>query len=306
MAPFRIVTLGDSIPWGQGLLPQEKYDSLIAAELQSAHPQGVTLENVAHSGAVIGAFGATGTPCPGEVPCARLTIVEQCDQFANAPDTVDLVLLDGGINDVGVATILNPLALIPTLSSRTTRACHDAMLLLLRKVSAKFSKPSCQILVTGYYTIVSDQSDPVGARQLLKLHGIALPDFGDAGAQFLEPEFLDPVIHRCHEFFAESTAALQRAITDADDPRIKFVPTGFTDANAIFVPGTSLLWQLNLDDGLSPEDPVAAQRHVQCDIVHSDPLEAFAREHCYRASAGHPNVEGALQFKNQLMEALAP
>src|SRR5262249_52137845 len=114
MAPFRILTLGDSIPWGQGLLDGEKYDRMLAAELESYHPGGVTLERVAHSGAVIGAFGAAGIPCPGEVPCSRLTILEQCDQFANSPETVDLVLLDGGINDVGVATILNPLALIPT------------------------------------------------------------------------------------------------------------------------------------------------------------------------------------------------
>jgi hypothetical protein len=299
MDPFRIVTLGDSIPWGQGLLPAEKYDTRLAAALRLRHPEGVTLESVAHSGAVIGAFGATGTPCPGEVPCARLTIIEQCDQFSHAPETVDLVLLDGGINDVGVATILNPLALIPTLSSKVIRGCHHAMLLLLRKVGTKFSKPSCKILVTGYYTIVSDQSDPFGVQQLLKLHGIALPDFGDPGA-----EFLDPVIQRCREFFAESTTALQQAIADARDPRITFVPTGFTEANAIFVPNTSLLWELDVDDGLSPEDPVAAERHGQCDAAHSGPLEAFARQQCYRASAGHPNVEGALQFKKQLMATL--
>src|SRR5262249_43513035 len=162
---------------------------------------------------------------------------------------------------------------------RVTRACHDAMLVLLRRVGTKFSKPSCQILATGYYTIASDQSDPFGVQQLLKLHGIALPDFGDRGA-----EFLDPVIQRCLEFFAESTMALQQAIAGAGDPRITFVPTAFTEANAIFVPNTSLLWGLDLDDGLSPEDPVAAQRHGQCDAAHGGPLGAFARQQCYRAS----------------------
>jgi lysophospholipase L1-like esterase len=299
MAPFRTVTLGDSIPWGQGLLDPEKYDRLLRDKLATVHPEDVTLESVAHSGAVIGAFGATGVPQPGEVPSSRLTILEQCDQFSNTPESVDLVLLDGGINDVGVATILNPLALIPTLSSRTTRACYYGMLVLLRRISAKFSKPSCRILVTGYYSIVSDQSDPLGVEQLLKLHGIALPDFGNPGAPFL-----DPVIHRCHDFFDQSTISLQQAIADAGDARITFVPTGFTDANAIFVPVTSLLWELDVDNGLSPLDPVAALRHPLCDLAHPGPLEAFDREHCYRASAGHPNVDGASQIAAQLMAAL--
>src|SRR5204862_3113181 len=131
------------------------YDVMVKEALASNHPEGVSLERRAHSGAVIGAFGATGVPQSGEVPGSRPTIIEQCDTFANSPETVDLVLLDGGINDVGVATILNPLALFPSLASRVHSACHDAMLTLLRKVSAKFTKPSCNTLVTDYYLILS-------------------------------------------------------------------------------------------------------------------------------------------------------
>ena len=71
------------------------------------------------------------------------------------------MLLDGGINDVGVASILNPLALIPSLDARVVHACHDGM---LKKVIAKFSKPACRILVTGYYSALSARSDPAGGR----------------------------------------------------------------------------------------------------------------------------------------------
>jgi hypothetical protein len=241
-----------------------------------------------------------GTPREGEVPGSRLSIIEQCDGFSDSPSTVDLVLLDGGINDVGVATILNPLALIPTLAARVTRACHDGMLMLLHRVSAKFSKPTCRILVTGYYPIVSKLSDPLGVEKLLSLHGIAVPEFVEA-----EAEFLGAVIRRCEEFFADSTAELQRAISDADDPRIRFVPTGFTDANAVFVPNTSLLWGLDIDDGLEPEDPMAAARRRSCDVAHPGPLGLLEREQCYRASAGHPDVKGAKQFMAQIMSALA-
>jgi lysophospholipase L1-like esterase len=296
---YRIVAIGDSIIWGQGLLPNEKLTALVQQALMPTHPEGVTLESIAHSGAVIGATGAVGTPQIGEVPASRLSIIEQCDGYANSPDTVDLVIMDGGINDVGVATILNPLALIPPLDVRITHACHDGMLVLLNKVSAKFSKPTCKILVTGYYPILSARSDPDGVTRMLSLYGVAVPGFLDD-----DQDFINPVLARCKAFFNDSTQQLAKAITDVGDARITFVPSGFTDDNSVFVPNTSLLWGLNLNDDLDPEDPVAAARHPLCNAAHPDPFDVLERETCYRASAGHPNVEGAIQFSKQVLAAL--
>jgi hypothetical protein len=91
-------------------------------------------------------------------------------------------------------------------------------------------------------------------------------------------------------------------VADAHDARISFVNSGFTDANAVFVPATSFLW--GLDDLLNPLDPVAGQRHGQCDLTFPQPIQILHREQCYRASAGHPNVSGAIQFSTQLLAAL--
>ena len=297
--PFRIVAIGDSIIWGQGLLPAEKFTVLVQQALQGKHPEGVTLESSAHSGAVIGAQGAIGTPEPGEVPASRLSIIEQCDNFNNAPGEADLVILDGGINDVGVATILNPLALIPSLEARVVHACHDGMLALLNKVKVKFSKPSCKILVTGYYPILSAMSDRAGIPALLSLFGIAVPNFLEK-----DEDFINPIFDRCEQFFNDSTAQLTQAVADAGDARIKFVPSGFTDANAVFVHGTSLLWALDLTDDLDPQDPVAAARKPLCDQALPGLSQVLHREQCYRASAGHPNVEGAVKFSQQILAAL--
>jgi lysophospholipase L1-like esterase len=296
---FRIVSIGDSIIWGQGLLQNEKFDWLVQQALMPMHLEGVTLESLAHSGAVIGATGVSGTPQVGEVPASRLSIIEQCDGYANSPDTVDLVLMNGGINDVGVATILNPFALIPPLEIRVIHACHDGMLVLLKKVIGKFSKPTCKVLVQGYYPILSAKSDPTGVIKLCSLFGIAVPGFLDK-----DLDFINPVLNRCEAFFNDSTQQLKQAIVDANDPRVTFVASGFTDANSVFVPGSSLLWGLTLDDDLTPQDPVAAARHPLCDIAHPDPLENLDRELCYRASAGHPNVQGAVQFSKQILAAL--
>jgi hypothetical protein len=52
---FRVVTLGDSVTWGQGLLGAEKFDAMAAAALGPNAPQ-----RLAHSGAVIGAHPVIG------------------------------------------------------------------------------------------------------------------------------------------------------------------------------------------------------------------------------------------------------
>ena len=106
---------------------------LVKEVLKAKFPGGASLERLAHSGAVIGATPVEGNPASGEVPVARPTIIEQCDSFTNSPEDVDLVLVNGGINDVGVATILNPFALLPSLDSRIKSACHKGMLRYSRK-----------------------------------------------------------------------------------------------------------------------------------------------------------------------------
>ena len=298
MGTFRIVTLGDSVAWGQGLPDVQKYDSMVRDSL-SSRPAGVArLQRQAHSGAVIDATPTIGAAAPGEVPAIRPTVIEQCDSFTDSPETVDLVLVNGGINDVGVTTILNPFDRLPSLGSRIERACYDGMLLLLRKIASKFSKRTCRILVTGYYAIVSRYSDPLGVHRFLNLFGITAPTFLTTADAILEP-----VIDRCETFFLDSTNHFQRAVAATGDPRISFVLSTFTDENAIFVPDTSCLFGLGIDELLSPEDPVAKDRKVQCDITHN-PLEFPARELCYRASAGHPNQAGAIKYKTQILNAL--
>jgi len=292
---FRVVTLGDSVPWGQGLDEVQKYDVMVTEALKAKLQVNVTLERFAHSGATIGGSSGADAHASGEVPESRPTITQQCAGFTHLPETVDLVLMNGGINDVGVAHILNPLALVPPLASRIENACHKGMRDLLKAVSAKFTKPSCRVLVTGYYTILSPKSDPSHCRRLLAMHGVAAPAFVG------EVDFVNVVVSRCEAFFSESTLGLTQAVAEANDARITFVPSGFTDDNAAFVPGTSLLF--GLDDKLGPEDPVATERHAACDIAHPLP-QILERELCYRASAGHPNPAGAVKFRDQILAAL--
>jgi hypothetical protein len=123
---------------------------------------------------------------------------------------------------------------------------------------------------------------------------------------FLEQDLdlVNPVLNRCEAFFKDSTQQLKKAVAESGNPRVVFVPSGFTDDNSVFVRATSLLWGLDLDDDLSPEDPVAAARRPLCQAAHSDPLQLLERELCFRASAGHPNVEGAVHYSTQILAVL--
>jgi hypothetical protein len=111
------------------------------------------------------------------------------------------------------------------------------------------------------------------------------------------------VIDRSQKFFSESTASFGQAVSEAGDARIAYADPGFTDANSVFASQT-LLWGLKDDLDLSPEDEVAATRHASCDAAF-DELHIVEREECYRASAGHPNVSGAKQFAQKILESLA-
>src|ERR1700730_8697164 len=52
MPPYKVLTLGDSVMWGQGLAPQHKFVQLVADYLMGQGRQ-VVVGALAHSGAVV-------------------------------------------------------------------------------------------------------------------------------------------------------------------------------------------------------------------------------------------------------------
>jgi len=80
-----ILTLGDSVAWGQGLLDEHKFDRIYAA--------GRPLARIAHSGAILGAAGDNSTQHEyPEVPVAFPSVWQQMHSVSNWPD-VDLALV---------------------------------------------------------------------------------------------------------------------------------------------------------------------------------------------------------------------
>src|SRR5215510_2449522 len=105
---MRMVVLGDSVLWGQGLNPEDKFYSLVQAALTgNLDPQSSVV--LAHSGATIGVGVTTNVAAiDGEVPTSYPTILQQCESFTDSPESVDLVLMNGGLNDIDFRLILSP------------------------------------------------------------------------------------------------------------------------------------------------------------------------------------------------------
>ncbi|MGE3844591.1 MAG: SGNH/GDSL hydrolase family protein [Vicinamibacterales bacterium] len=300
--PSRIAVLGDSVPWGQGLLRPQKIHELVADAYLAIAPRPST-RVVAHSGALIGAgMASTGTACDGEVPKGRPTIFQQVDTHDPAEaGATDMVIINGGINDVDVRTILSPYTSTTTLVDKTALVCGDHLFSLLQAAMRKF--PRARIVVLTYYPIVSALSRFGEAIQLLSAMGAPPPLAFVPSASASEFSWWDKILDNCRVFHDVSGQAVRRAVQAAnagpDGLRCAVADPGFTAEHAALAP-QARLFGINCD--FSPQDPVARQRRLACDRCEKDLLR---REQCYRASAGHPNPQGSEAFAAAVVAAAA-
>jgi hypothetical protein len=261
----------------------------------------VQAESLAHSGAIIGVGHPDGPPPPGEeIPSDNPTILNQVANYAGDTQSVDLLLINGGINDVNIRNIFDPLADEQNLIARTQLHCYSDMKILLGQARTKFSNAT--IVVVGYFPVLSSYSERALIPKFLGFHGISLlhPLTGE-----LYLPFIDKIIQSSITFWHTSDDSISQAVQEMNqgDGRILFVSPGFTEQNSTFVPGTSFLWGLTPD--LEPEDNVVAERHQEClQFYGSDPLQILNCEVCFRASAGHPNVTGAQAIADRIANLL--
>ena len=295
-----IVTFGDSVCWGQGLVEEHKFDYLFA------QAKGLPVARVAHSGAVIGTSSdATREIEPGEIPVGSPSIWQQVLTYPGWPQ-VDLVLLNGGINDVSLTRILNPATSSAHLEQLVDQFCRQGMADLLQAAAAKLTLPNAQIAVVGYYPILSSQSggSEKQVQSLLEIHGVATSSVVLAD-EFSMTDLTPTVVSNCLTFWKSSDIALQAAV-DAANAKLGrkaclFVKLPFAEQNAMWAP-QSLLWELT--PLLLPEDEVSGQRGKVCEALYGDVVHIPQWIQCVRASAGHPKVEGAARIEAVLSAVL--
>ncbi|MGG4498720.1 phycobilisome rod-core linker polypeptide [Brevibacillus reuszeri] len=181
-APLNVVAFGDSIVWGQGLYNRDKFTYLTKQWLQVVTERPVELFVFAHSGATIEPSDSNDSfrdkqfavasedltnlwkPIPpGEVNFGYPTIHQQVKSAAVrlpywhhvSPEMVDLILLDGGINDLGPVTICRPFTSSQWIMDKTAEAGKNAHE-MIKTALAKY--PNAKIVITDYYQIISQHT----------------------------------------------------------------------------------------------------------------------------------------------------
>jgi lysophospholipase L1-like esterase len=296
-----ILTVGDSVCWGQGLLEEHKFDAIFAGM------KGLPYVRVAHSGAVIGSSTDSSTESVnGEVPIASPSDWQQVLEPRDWAE-VDIVLLNGGINDVGLSRILSPWTNTNQLEQWIDQFCHQSMQQLLQATAAKLTKPGAKIAVVGYYPILSEQSgfpSDDHFRMLLELNGIATSSVA-LRSTLSTKDTAPSVVANCLSFWKNSNVMLQAAVDGANQElngdTCVFVKLPFTEENAMWAP-QSLLWELSAL--LEPEDEVAGARSAVCEKIYGDVVHIPQWIQCVRASTGHPDVAGAARIAQALNSVL--
>lgn len=375
--PFNMITLGDSIIWGQGLPESMKFRTLVAQWLQSQYGssrQVVLWPTHAHSGAKTG-WGAYPTetsgqdpdnfyaktpssgysvpaPYPGEVPFGYPSISFQIGMTVNDlkqrgvdPGSVDLVLLDGCINDLSVTNILNPLLVEENIlqgevangpnwvRTKTNELCVTHMQSLLPQVMSQF--PNSIVIMTGYFQIVSAQTDLLKLSEYLTVLGLG---GGAAGGILASPltgpgpvlDFLTAVpvnavpvaatlrailVDRSQAFATTAFNGLTNVVNSANQglatPRAALAWPSFSDENAYAGPNSYLFLiedflgdEVRGANGQAPagdwntQEGVAYYRGQECAHLHpSDPT-------CYAALMGHPNPKGEQAYAQAIISQL--
>lgn len=331
---LNMLVLGDSIMWGQGLRKEDKSWWRVKSWLQDKTGREVKEKIEAHSGALIETTPGLKplfTSHDGEVNLITPTINDQINDARNYyGDTsqVDLVLVDGCINDVDVRNLLDASTSLTALNQRIKEKCGRGMQPLLQRITTEF--PNAHVVVTSYYRIISSKSaNNSFTRLLVKKLASQTPE----ARQMSDREMRDKLIAISEQWYQTSTQSLKEAVAaanselekDSSKQRVLFAEIEFSPEHAFSAPDT-LLWNFKFGStnlyGLrkaivvltfgtaayKPDDPVRESRTKSCKETYREPrkgnVESKAVKErrelselaCRYASLGHPNKMGALIY----------
>lgn len=364
--PFRMLVLGDSVMWGQGLQDENKFSEQVRSWVcrqrnngVCSDPSDVEIHVEAHSGAVIKRHNLferhdeeeclTKIPplkCKGEIPYPYPTVLDQVDlarryyQDQNVSlGSIDLILIDGGINDMHAAKILFPFW-GGNISRHAEEYCHQLMKELLAKVTSPDFFPESRIIVTGYFPLISSQTPPETLRQAID---ILFPE-ERAGEEKFAKLFhklfrldIEELSERSRTWVRESDAALKNAANEVNQNQssplrltpgsaqapaeaslhVAFVPIDFAGGHGYAATDETWLWQLvandsNIDVSCFDQDGQIGKNLK--DIIVNDEQQKFRPCMCHaagrlkgphsvacvRAGTFHPNTKGAIAYADAI------
>jgi lysophospholipase L1-like esterase len=326
--PINMLVLGDSILWGQGLKTEHKTWYHVKVWLEKTSGRAVIEKVEAHSGAIIERSSAPErvTPPNPEVDIPVPTLNEELDKaerFYSDPLAIDVVLVSGCANDVGVQNLLNADAR-KHIEEMTKAKCGLPMERLLRRIATSF--PSARIIVTGYYPFFSEKTrNDFILKALVRRYFKVMPDAATVSSK----ELLQRLTANSNEWYRSSNDALSQAVRNVNSSlhreQVMFAKIEFSPEHSFAAP-QSRLWQFNrspfrmallfLSFGkilLPSNDEVRKQRSANCkEFFKRQPGETDAQKKererrrllCRYAALGHPNRKGALVYTEAILKLL--
>jgi hypothetical protein len=329
---FNLLVLGDSIEWGQGLKDDHKAWYLVKTWLETSAGRKVRTRVEAHSGAVIGSPGdSAGNPVPsldGEVNRGLPSVNNQIDNALGSysdPSQVDLVLVDGCINDLDARRLLNAANTVDGIHDLVQQKCGPPVESLVNRILTSF--PKAHVIVTGYYPILSEKTaSDLFMRNLIKR-------FYTGTAPMNDKQLRTRLIEISREWYQTTNQMLGVATRKVDaqsaakgsGQRALFAEIAFLPEHSFAAP-QSRLWGFEasflrkllviLTLGrvtLKTNDERRNQRGTSCKENFRRPEgetrdQKKARENritlCRLAAIGHPNREGALMYAEAIGKQL--
>lgn len=334
--PLNMLVLGDSISWGQGLKDEHKAWHQVKAWLKETTRRDVRERIEAHSGAVIGTEEKTArsnldAPLDGEVNRAVPTVNEQIDEALKSytdASQVDLVLVDGCINDVDARRLLNAVNTPGEIHKAAEAKCGGLVENLLQRITASF--PNAHVIVTGYFPIISEETtNDFFMRALAKR--LYTPAAG--APRMNDKELRARLIAISKEWYQVSNHWLATATGKVDAQlsakgsrrRVLFAPVSFLPEHS-FRARESRLWGFDASFlrkllvvltlgrvALRTNDERRNQRDASCKAVFKrSPGETKDDERfresrlmlCRIAAIGHPNRKGAMMYAEAISRQL--
>ncbi len=331
---LNMLVLGDSIMWGQGLNEQHKAWYQVKSWLKENTNRDVRENIEAHSGAVVGVNDvpwSNDSPRDGEVSSAVPTVNHELDRALRSyasPAQVDLVLVDGCINDVDIRNLLNAANSTDDVKRMATEKCGIPMQSLLTRVASSF--PSAHVIVTGYFPIISEKT-PNSLLMQAMTRMFYQP--GPKPAKLKRKNLRERLIAVSRTWYQASNAALGDAVdkvtaelaAKGSRQRVLFVEIPFPPEFSFNAPETRL-WSFNasflrkllavLTLGrvtLKTNDEKLRQRVASCNERHQKPANEkpnqrgereYRRMLCRYASLGHPNRKGSAIYADAIVGKL--
>jgi len=298
---IRMLVVGDSIAWGQGLRDQDKYPKLVADWLHEKAGRSVEYDlvdrNLAHSGAQVDpSVGCLPDHraifswySAGEIPSDTPNI-GACQVTAAKAIPADLILVDGCINDIGVLNIMfSPLG---DFTKSVPTDCGRRVTDMLVKLHD--DHPNAKIVYTGYYPIIDQSLSPSQILKIARNYGLSQAALAGLTAELLKrnsTNFYDA-------YRAQAPNSVNLAVTARPGTWLEYADPGFVTGDGLFDSNSKLY------DGVN--DPMRVERLLNCLDADSTPgLGSTDRGKCLIASMGHPNEAGAKLYADAIESSLS-